>query len=75
MLSHCLSHRLENKKKTRTEKPQIQDEKLLELQRKLEAKREERKQVQQKAQLKPDKKSAQRLQELNRAKVSSHLSL
>ena len=61
--------RLETRKKTRTEKPAVQDEKLLELQRRLEEKRAERINAQQKSQLKPDKKSAQRLQQLSSAKV------
>ena len=53
-------------------KPEIQDEKLLELQRKLEEKRAERMNAQQKSQIKPDKKSAQRLQQLSSAKVCAN---
>ena len=65
-------NRLEERKKTRTDKPAVQDPKLLDLQRKLEEKRAERlsAQAQQRSQIKPDRKSAVRLQQLSSAKVS-----
>ena len=63
-------NRLKERKKTRTEKPAVQDPTLLDLQRKLEEKRAERLSAQQKSQIKPDKKSAVRLQQLSSAKVS-----
>ena len=61
--------RLEERKKSHNTKPAQTDPKLLELQRRLEAKKEERKQKQESAKLRPSKKSAQRLRELNASKV------
>ena len=62
--------RLEDRKKTRNTKPEVTDEKLIELQKKLEAKKMERLREQQKAKIIPTKKSSQRLKELNAAKVN-----
>ena len=70
--NYSIVTRLETRKKTRNTKPEIKDEKLLELQRKLDAKRAERQREQEQAKLQPSKKSAQRLRELNKTKVRVH---
>ena len=64
--------RFEKRKKTRDTKPEIKDEKILELQRKLDERREQRRQEQESAKIVPDKKSTKRLKELNASKVSSY---
>ena len=70
---HCHT-RFERRKKTRETKPEVKDEKILELQRKLEERKEQRRQEQESAKIVPDKKSIRRLNELNASKVSLHLS-
>lgn len=60
--------RLEDRKKARNTKPPINDDKLDELQKRLEARRAERLREQEKSKIIPSKKSSQRLKELNAAK-------
>ena len=62
--------RLETHKTTRHLKPEIRDPKVEELQRKLEAKREERLREQSNARITPEKRSATRLKQLAKDKVS-----
>ena len=62
--------RLEERKKTRNDKPEIKDEKLLALQRRLDERRELRKREQEASKITPNKKSSQRLRQLSANKKS-----
>lgn len=66
--SKAAAIKLEQRKKTRNEKPEVKDDRLMDLQRKLEEKREQRRKEQERAKLVPDKKSIQRIKALHNAK-------
>lgn len=66
--SKAAAIRLEEKKKTHAVKPEVKDPKLIELQRRLEAKKAERLQLHKESKISPNQKSQRRLRELNASK-------